>query len=70
MNMTDFLVIGVAKAGTTSIYHYLAQHPQIAMSAVKEPDFFEFGEPEQPPPCLYPSRPWLVCESYDHWLAA
>jgi len=56
LNMPDFLVIGVAKAGTTSIYHYLAQHPHIAMSAVKEPDFFEFGEPDQPPPSLYPLR--------------
>jgi hypothetical protein len=60
VKMPDFLVIGVAKAGTTSIYHYLAQHPQIAMSAVKEPHFFEFGEPGQPPPSLYPPRSWSV----------
>lgn len=35
-----FLVIGVAKAGTTSLYQYLRQHPQIYMSPVKEPRFF------------------------------
>ncbi|MDQ5820413.1 MAG: sulfotransferase [Actinomycetota bacterium] len=35
-----FLVIGAAKAGTTSLYHYLGQHPQIFMSPVKEPRFF------------------------------
>jgi hypothetical protein len=28
------------KAGTTSLHHYLALHPEIAMSSVKEPDFF------------------------------
>ncbi len=35
-----FLVIGAAKAGTTSLYRYLEQHPQIFMSPVKEPRFF------------------------------
>ncbi|NEZ65959.1 sulfotransferase [Leptolyngbyaceae cyanobacterium CCMR0082] len=35
-----FLIIGVQKAGTTSIYNYLKQHPQVYMSPVKETDFF------------------------------
>ena len=38
--LPSFLVIGAAKAGTTSLYHYLAQHPDIYMSPVKEPRFF------------------------------
>ena len=38
-----FLVIGAAKSGTTSLYHYLAQHPQIFMSPVKEPNYFAFA---------------------------
>jgi hypothetical protein len=38
--LPNFLVIGVAKSGTTSLYHYLRQHPQIFMSPVKEPRFF------------------------------
>lgn len=38
--MPNFLIIGAAKAGTTSLYHYLRQHPQIYMSPVKEPKFF------------------------------
>ena len=33
-------MIGAAKAGTTSLYHYLGQHPQIFMSPIKEPRFF------------------------------
>ena len=39
----DFIVIGAMKAGTTSLYHYLAGHPQIFMASVKELDFFVEG---------------------------
>lgn len=46
-SMPDFLVIGAPKAGTTSLYHYLCQHPQIFMSPNKEPHFFAF-EGHQP----------------------
>lgn len=38
--MPNFLVIGAAKAGTSSLYEYLKQHPQIHMSPRKEPNFF------------------------------
>ncbi len=40
MTMPHFLVIGAAKAGTVSLYHYLQQHPQIYMSPVNETNFF------------------------------
>jgi len=42
MTMPNFFVIGAAKSGTTSLYHYLKQHPQIYMSSIKEPKFFAF----------------------------
>ena len=35
-----FLVIGATKAGTTSLHFYLSLHPEIFMSAPKEPRFF------------------------------
>lgn len=38
--LPTFFVIGAAKAGTTSLHYYLDQHPQIQMSAIKEPHFF------------------------------
>jgi hypothetical protein len=38
--LPTFFIIGAAKAGTTSLHYYLDQHPQIQMSAVKEPHFF------------------------------
>jgi Sulfotransferase domain len=34
------IIIGAMKAGTSSFYHYLAQHPQICPAKVKEPEFF------------------------------
>ena len=40
MTMPNFLIIGAAKAGTTSLYHYLGQHPEVYVSPVKEPKFF------------------------------
>lgn len=38
--LPTFLIIGAPKAGTTSLHTYLAEHPQIAMSSVKEPMCF------------------------------
>ena len=40
MTMPNFLIIGAAKAGTTSLAQYLKQHPQVYISPVKEPYFF------------------------------
>jgi hypothetical protein len=40
--MPNFLIIGAAKSGTTSLYHFMNQHPQIYLSPVKEPHFFAF----------------------------
>src|SRR5215207_2894411 len=42
MTMPNFLIIGAMKAGTTALYRYLCQHPQIYMSPVKETNFFAF----------------------------
>lgn len=40
MSMPNFIVVGVPKAGTTSLYTYLQQHPDIYLSPVKETNFF------------------------------
>jgi hypothetical protein len=39
MRWPNFIIIGAAKSGTTALYHYLKQHPQIYTSPVKEPRF-------------------------------
>ena len=36
----NFFVIGAMKSATTSLYTYLCQHPEIFMTKVKEPMFF------------------------------
>lgn len=41
MNLPNFLLIGVQKSGTTSVYNYLNQHPQIFLSPLKETNFLE-----------------------------
>jgi hypothetical protein len=40
MALPTFFVIGAGKAGTSSLHHYLDQHPEIQMSSNKEPHFF------------------------------
>lgn len=40
--LPTFLLIGAAKSGTTSLYQYLGQHPEIFVSPLKEPNFFAF----------------------------
>ena len=40
LNQPNFMIIGAMKAATTSLYTYLIQHPDIFMSSIKEPKFF------------------------------
>lgn len=48
MTLPNFLLIGAAKAGTSALYSYLWQHPEIYMSGNKEPNFFMLaGQPAQ-----------------------
>jgi hypothetical protein len=37
----DFLIVGAQKCGTTSLYNYLIQHPQIIPALCKEIHFFD-----------------------------
>jgi hypothetical protein len=36
----NFFVIGVAKGGTTSLHHYLSQHPEVYLTPIKETNYF------------------------------
>jgi len=42
--LPDFLIIGAMKAGTSSLFHYLAQHPQLVPSREKEIHHFDQDE--------------------------
>jgi hypothetical protein len=37
-----FLIVGVQKCGTTSLYEYIAQHPRCVKGARREPHFFDW----------------------------
>ena len=40
MPSPTFFLAGAPKAGTTSLFRYLGQHPEIAIASVKEPCYF------------------------------
>ncbi|MDH3686754.1 MAG: sulfotransferase [Myxococcales bacterium] len=41
-SLPNFLIIGAAKCGTTALYRYLDQHPDVFLSPSKEPQFYAF----------------------------
>ena len=53
VKLPNFLIVGAAKSGTTSLWRYLSEHPEIFMSKNKEPkyfikDLFENMNPKDP----------------------
>lgn len=44
VTLPTFIVIGVAKAGTTSIYRYFDQHPQVYMYPEKGTNYFGYAD--------------------------
>src|SRR3954451_25137883 len=59
--LPTFFVLGAARCGTTSLHYWLAQHPDIAMSAIKEPTHFLFRpSPDGPVPCIGDDRRLLA----------
>jgi len=40
MTVPNFIICGAQRSGTTSLYHYLAQHPDIFMAPRKETHYF------------------------------
>lgn len=43
----NLFLTGAAKAGTTSLYYYLEQHPEIVTPLVKEPHYFSHIHPDE-----------------------
>ena len=59
--LPTFFVLGAARCGTTSLHYWLGQHPDIAMSAIKEPNHFVFSPgPHGPRPCIGDDRRLLT----------
>lgn len=55
--LPNFLIVGAMRSGTTSLWRYLKQHPQIYMPSVKEPRFLTSSS-------LIKSRPIHTLEDY------
>lgn len=41
--LPSFLIIGAMKCGTSSLYHYLTQHPRVIEASKKEVHYFDFN---------------------------
>ncbi len=42
MTLPQFVLVGVPRAGTTSLYHYLDQHPEVSLGDHKEINFLAY----------------------------
>jgi hypothetical protein len=49
--LPDFAIVGAARAGTTSLWSWLGQHPELHLSPVKETNFFSRPELGTTGPC-------------------
>jgi len=59
--LPNLLIVGVTKAGTTSLYWYLAQHPEICASTHKETNYFS--------PLRYRRQPTGTLDDYASYFA-
>jgi len=69
MPKANFFIIGAGRSGTTTIYYWLKQHPEIYMSPVKEPSFFAFEGKDRRsygPNVGLPPRN-IISDSKDYW---
>jgi len=55
MTRPDFVLVGLPRSGTTSLYNYLDQHPAIAVSRLKEINFLAYPGEE----AAQDRYPWL-----------
>lgn len=70
VKLPNFLIVGAMKSGTTSLWRYLKQHPQIYMPSLKEPRllassiFLKLGNELYPFQRVCKSRPVCTFEDY------
>lgn len=55
--LPNFIIVGAHKAGTTSLYQYCKEHPEIYMSPLKETNFLAYEDTKRKEPKdLFPIR--------------
>ena len=65
MRLPTFLIIGAAKSGTSSFAAYLAQHPEVFMPHIKEPNYFALAGREASAKGPAPER--VIRETIYNW---
>jgi hypothetical protein len=68
--LPNFLILGTAKAGTSSLYHYLKQHPDVYLSPKEELNFFAHAGRDlnfRGPGDLGYLRPNYLVENYEDY---
>jgi hypothetical protein len=70
----DFILVGAARSGTTTMYQWLSEHPGVFMPQTKEPSYFVFGfgmtDPEKYRQLFAPAGSLLTGEASASYLAA
>lgn len=66
VKLPDFLIVGAARSGTTSLHYYLKQHPGIFMPKVKELYFFTFMD--APPNYIHKWWKDDVVSTFDNYI--
>jgi hypothetical protein len=62
VTLPNFLIIGAAKSGTTSLYHYLNDHHDVYMTPKKETNFFAYRD-KKPVVKGWGNPPAMILES-------
>ncbi len=57
--LPDFFILGAEKSGTTSLFYYLSQHPDVFFPKIKEPGFFSYVV-HKPRIFLYQEVDWSI----------
>jgi len=66
-NLPDFLIVGAAKSGTTSLHEYLSLHPDVAMPKYKETMFFHIVTNPNRSQSAYTGTPLI--DTFEDYLA-
>ncbi len=65
----NFLVIGAGKGGTTSLHRWLAEHPRVHVSPIKETNYFTWETRGDAPPGEPLGRMEFPVRSWEEYLA-
>lgn len=66
--LPNFLLVGAGRSGTTSLHHYLQQHPEIYVPGVKSPSYFYCHRPPVPGDGGHEqiTRDYFVCDTFSY----